>query len=361
MKNRIGIFNELATKNAKEEVLYELNEEKRVATITFNREHAGNAYTTAGLILAKQLFDQASTDNRVGVVVFTSVGYKARCAGGDTKEYFENYCKFPYEYKKYIDHAFVPYIESILYNDKIVIMRENGFSVGGGWESKLACDLVVSGEHIYNKHVGSAHGSVAAGGGTQWHPIHVGDKLAREILFLNEPYNAWWLFHHGYSNVIAATVKKSDNFVTRFNNKSMYYLTQHEYDPTSLSSMIASKATSSEIKKALKNQDGYSIDLSMLDKATEDLCSKILKHFPVCEAETKRFVNHSKIQQWEYAKQHIGPMLVANYMLADGEGMEGFGAFNEKREPNIEGIWEGIQKKGLPQIIKECECKEDEK
>jgi enoyl-CoA hydratase/carnithine racemase len=34
------------------------------------------------------------------------------------------------------------------------------------------------------RHVGPEHGSVPAGGATQWLPIFVGDRRAREILFL---------------------------------------------------------------------------------------------------------------------------------------------------------------------------------
>ena len=356
MRNEIGIFNELAGKDAGDEVLYSLD--GRVATITFNREDAHNAYSTAGLIRTKELFDQASTDNRVGVIVFTSKGHTARCAGGDVKEYFEQYCKFPVEYRKYIDNAFIPFVESILYNDKLVILRENGFSVGGGWETKLACDLVVSGEHIYNKQVGTAHGSVAAGGSTQWHPLHTGDKIAREILFLNERYDAWTLFHMGHSNIIAATVKKGDAFATRFKS-GKGFITQYEYDHIFPHEVVLARASKDEIKNALKNKEGYSIDLRNLDEATEDLCKRVLNHFPVCTAQTKRFLNHLKISQWEHAKQHVGPMLVANYLLEGGEGQEGFGSFNEKRHPDYEGIWKGIQESGLPQVPK-CNCEEEE-
>src|SRR5207237_10198951 len=36
------------------------------------------------------------------------------------------------------------------------------------------------------RHVGPEHGSVPAGGATQWLPVFVGDRRAREILFLCE-------------------------------------------------------------------------------------------------------------------------------------------------------------------------------
>ena len=58
-------------------------------------------------------------------------------------------------------------------------------AVGGGNESQLACDLAVMADDTYLGQVGTAVGSVAAGGATQWLSIHVGDRRAREMLFLN--------------------------------------------------------------------------------------------------------------------------------------------------------------------------------
>ena len=50
----------------------------------------------------------------------------------------------------------------------------------------MACDLAVMVEEAYIRHVGPEHGSVPAGGATQWLPIMVGDRRAREILLLCE-------------------------------------------------------------------------------------------------------------------------------------------------------------------------------
>ena len=61
-------------------------------------------------------------------------------------------------------------------------------AVGGGNESQLASDLAVMGEHAFIAQVGTNVGSVACGGSTQWLPIHVGDRKARGILFLNQRY-----------------------------------------------------------------------------------------------------------------------------------------------------------------------------
>ena len=47
-------------------------------------------------------------------------------------------------------------------------------------------DLAVAADDIIIRQVGAARGSVAAAGATQWLPIIVGDRRAREILLLCE-------------------------------------------------------------------------------------------------------------------------------------------------------------------------------
>ncbi len=54
----------------------------------------------------------------------------------------------------------------------------------------MACDLAVMADDTYIRHVGPEHGSVPAGGATQWLPLIVGDRRAREILMLCEPIPA---------------------------------------------------------------------------------------------------------------------------------------------------------------------------
>ena len=48
----------------------------------------------------------------------------------------------------------------------------------------MACDLSVMVDTAFIRHVGLEHGSVPAGGATQWLQLMVGDRRAREIVFL---------------------------------------------------------------------------------------------------------------------------------------------------------------------------------
>jgi enoyl-CoA hydratase/carnithine racemase len=65
-----------------------------------------------------------------------------------------------------------------------------GLAVGGGNELQMACDLTVMVDDAFIRHVGLEHGSVPAGGATQWLPIMVGDRRAREMIMLCEPVPA---------------------------------------------------------------------------------------------------------------------------------------------------------------------------
>src|SRR5256885_2831961 len=69
---------------------------------------------------------------------------------------------------------------------KPTVARLNGMVVGGGNEVNLSCDLAIAADHVIIKQVGAARGSVAAAGATQWLPLMVGERRAREILFLCE-------------------------------------------------------------------------------------------------------------------------------------------------------------------------------
>ncbi len=161
--------------------------EKRdwVATVTIDRPKAYNAYTLRTLREMAAAFKDAAFDDRVAVIVLTGAGDKAFCTGGDVKEYADVYTKRPRDYWKYM----VEFQEAhdLLRNcGKPTVARVNGVVAGGGNEFHMACDLSVAAEHAEFMQVGTRVGSVAAGGATQWLPLLIGDRRAREMLFLCE-------------------------------------------------------------------------------------------------------------------------------------------------------------------------------
>jgi len=282
------------------DILYEKAD--GIARVTINRPHNYNAYSTQALEELATAFKDASFDDGVGAIVFTGAGDRSFCTGGDVKEYAESYVATPRDYWKYMA-LFRSYIESILNTGKPVVARLNGMAVGGGNESQLACDLTVMAQHAFIKQVGTQVGSVACGGSTQWLPIVVGDKRAREILMLNEPIPALQAKEWGLVNWVVPSVRRGDEWLEN--------------------------ATAEEIKDAQKTKNGLRIDLSRLDEFTDDVARRLLESFPECTRYTKQQLNFWKDLSWHSTIRHAQDWLSLHY--ACWEPVEGMQAFVEKR------------------------------
>jgi enoyl-CoA hydratase/carnithine racemase len=276
--------------------------ERAIATITIDRPTHFNAYSTTALRELAAAFHDAAYDDAIGVIVLTGAGTRAFCTGGDVKEYQASYTSRPRDYWKYMG-LFAAYIESIVNAGKPVIARLNGMAVGGGNESQLACDLAVMAEHAWLGQVGTRVGSVAAGGATQWLPIHVGDRRAREMLLLNERIPATQALEWGLVNRVVPSVTKDGAFVTN--------------------------ATPEQIEKAQAGKEGYAIDLSKLDEVVHQLAVRLLEQFPECQRYTKQSVNFWKDLAWHQTIGHAREWLTLHY--ASLEPWEGMRAFVEKR------------------------------
>ena len=259
------------------DILYDKRD--MVARITINRPDAYNAYTTDTLRELIRAFEDAANDDAVGVIVYTGAGDKAFCTGGDVKEYAAVYTKRPRDYWKYMG-LFARYLESILRNGKITIARLNGIAVGGGNESQLACDLAVMADDTYLAQVGTSVGSVAAGGATQWLSIHVGDRRAREMLFLNPRIPAGQALEWGLVNRVVPRAKLDDEVMT--------------------------------------------------------LAGQALEKFPECTRYTKQQVNYWKEAAWNATIGHARDWLSTHFTGV--EPYEGMSAFVEKRRIDYMGL-----------------------
>src|SRR6476646_6510657 len=152
------------------------------ATIRLNRPEVLNAFDFRMLREIARACEDASWDDAVRVVVVTGSG-RAFCVGADLKSWQADYRGKPGEYWKWCG-AFKDAHDRLREIGKPTVARINGICVGGGNELQMACDLAVMVDDAFIRHVGPEHGSVPAGGATQWLPIMVGDRRAREILML---------------------------------------------------------------------------------------------------------------------------------------------------------------------------------
>ncbi|CAG0960684.1 partial 6-oxocyclohex-1-ene-carbonyl-CoA hydrolase, partial [Geobacteraceae bacterium] len=110
------------------------------AWIIFNNPKQYNSYTTDMVKATILAFRRASVDREVNAVVFTGVGDKAFCTGGNTKEYAEYYAGNPQEYRQYM-RLFNDMVSAILGCDRPVVCRVNGMRIGGGQEIGMAADF----------------------------------------------------------------------------------------------------------------------------------------------------------------------------------------------------------------------------
>jgi enoyl-CoA hydratase/carnithine racemase len=167
-----------------ERIRYETDAARAVASVTIDRPEVMNAFDFGTLRELARAFEQAAWDDAIAVVVVTGAGDRAFCTGADLDEQ-ATMGSTSGQYWRWMG-AFIEMHDRLRHMGKPTIARINGICVGGGNELQMACDLSVIADDAYIRHVGPEHGSVPAGGATQWLPIMVGDRRAREIVMLCE-------------------------------------------------------------------------------------------------------------------------------------------------------------------------------
>src|SRR6202011_4250479 len=115
----------------------------------------------------------------------------------------------------------------------------------------------------------AARGSVAAGGATQWLPLIIGDRRAREMLFLCESIDAYTALEWGLVNEV--------------------------------------------------------VPLSMLDSAVEELAQKLYNKLPECTRYTKQQLNFWRDFSWSMTIGHARDWLSIHANSQEvAEGLESF-------------------------------------
>ncbi|MCK2125754.1 6-oxocyclohex-1-ene-1-carbonyl-CoA hydratase [Thauera aromatica] len=278
-----------------------------------------NSYTTdmvKGLILA---FRAASCARDVATVVFTAVGDKAFCTGGNTKEYAEYYAGNPQEYRQYM-RLFNDMVSAILGCDKPVICRVNGMRIGGGQEIGMAADFTVAQDLANFGQAGPKHGSAAIGGATDFLPVMIGCEQAMVSGTLCEPFSAHKANRLGICMQIVPALKVDGKFVA-----NPLVITDRYLDE--FGRIIHGEfKTGDELAAGKELMKRGEIDLSLLDEAVEKLCAKLISTFPECLTKSFEELRKPKLDAWNRNKENSRAWLALNMM---NEARTGFRAFNE--------------------------------
>ena len=248
------------------------------ATITINRPKVLNAVNHAVIEEMNVAFKDASWDDSVAVIVLTGAGDRAFCTGADLREQ-EEFLERPRDYWKWMGE-FIELHERLRNLGKPTVARLNGIVVGGGNEFNLSCDLAVAADDIYIRQVGTSHGSVALAGATQFLPLIVGDRRAREILLLNEEIPAAKALEWGLIN--------------------------------------------------------YAVPRAELDRAVDELVAKLIAKLPEKTRYTKQQLNFWRDLSWHLTIGHGREWLAIHN--TSPETWEGVRAFGEKRAPDYDSI-----------------------
>lgn len=167
-----------------EDILYEKHD--GVARITINRPEVLNAFRQRTIDDMIAAFDDADVDVTIGVVVLTGAGDRAFCVGGDVSAMSD----LAGARKNAWITSLLRLASCIRNTGKPVIAAINGHCVGGGNELQLFCDLSIASDRATFAQVGPRVGACPVWGGTQLLPRLVGDKKAREMVFLCDSYSA---------------------------------------------------------------------------------------------------------------------------------------------------------------------------
>ncbi len=167
-----------------ENLLYEKSD--GIARVTINRPQALNALNPETFHELQELFTQIRDDASVGVVILTGAGEKAFVAGSDIKN-LAGLDRAGAEAESALGQETFDLIENL---GKPVIAAVNGFALGGGGETALACTFRIASENAKFGFPEVTLGVIPGYAATQRLPRLVGKGIALEMILTGEMIDA---------------------------------------------------------------------------------------------------------------------------------------------------------------------------
>src|SRR5262245_57766188 len=189
-----------ATPLTLETVAYE--KKNAIAYVTLNRPKVLNALSHRTWEDLRTVFEDARNDTTVRGVILTGAGDKAFIAGADISE-LAHVSAVEAEINSSYGQDVLNLIENL---GKPVVAAINGFALGGGCETAMACTIRIAAEHAKFGQPEVKLGLLPGGGGTQRLPRLVGKGRALQLILSGETISAQEAYRIGLVNeVVSAT------------------------------------------------------------------------------------------------------------------------------------------------------------
>lgn len=163
-----------------------LSKEGNIAVITINRPKALNALNTETLLELNNVIEAVELDDEVYAVILTGAGEKAFVAGADISEMKNMTVVEGRKFGK-LGNKIFRRIENL---EKPVIAALNGFTLGGGCELAMSCDIRIASTKAKFGQPEAGLGITPGFGGTQRLARHVGMGMAKELIFTGKMIDA---------------------------------------------------------------------------------------------------------------------------------------------------------------------------
>jgi enoyl-CoA hydratase/carnithine racemase len=177
-------------------VLYEKKGD--IAYVTVNRPKVLNALSTPTWTDLRTAFEAARDDSQVRGVILTGAGDKAFIAGADITE-LAKVTAFEAEQSSRFGQGVLDLIENL---GKPVIAAINGFALGGGCETAMACTIRIAVESAKFGQPEVKLGLLPGGGGTQRLPRLVGKGRALQLILSGGMISAQEAYRIGLVNEV---------------------------------------------------------------------------------------------------------------------------------------------------------------
>lgn len=158
----------------------QLHIEPPLATITLNRPDKLNALSPEMLIALESAFGEIEARREVYAVIISGAGERAFCVGADIKAWG---ALEPLDmWRQWIRDGHRVF-------DRLARLRQptiaalNGFTLGGGLELALACDMRIAAEGVQLGQPEVNIGTIPGWGGTQRLPQIIGAGRAKQMIF----------------------------------------------------------------------------------------------------------------------------------------------------------------------------------